>query len=71
MNAAVRCSEDHEKNMEEFKRIHNGREYFIYVHLKLKSWSKLSSNRDFVFVETQINTMAKPQDKGENKFKIM
>ena len=71
MNASVKNSSDHERNIEEFKKIHNSREYFIYVHLKLKMQGKFSSQRDFIFVETQINTLHKVADKGENKYKIM
>ena len=52
-------------------KMHDSREYFIYVHLKLKNQGKYSSQRDFIFVESQINTMAKKADKGENKYKIM
>ena len=71
MNASVRTSADQDKNIEEFKRMHDSREYFIYVHLKLRNLGKYSSQRDFIFAESQINTMAKKPDKGENKYKIM
>jgi len=71
MNASVKTSTDQERNIEEFKRMHDSREYFIYVHLKLRNLGKYSSQRDFIFAESQINTMAKKADKGENKYKIM
>ena len=36
LNSMVKCSNDHEHNIEEFKEIHSTQEFFIYVHLKLK-----------------------------------
>jgi hypothetical protein len=71
MNASMKTSADNERNIEEFKRMHNSREYFIYVHLRLKNLGKNSTCRDIIFAEAQINTLAKPADKGENKYKIM
>jgi hypothetical protein len=59
MNASVKTSADHDRNIKDFVKIHSSREYFIYVHLKLKNHGKYSSQRDFIFVETQINTLAK------------
>ena len=47
LNSTVKCSHDHEHNIEEFKEIHSTQEFFIYCHLKLKK-----SGREFIYCET-------------------